>query len=82
MQELSFNEKGLGNLHGKNGLNQLIKFLRWSCRVINSYRSSMVSAINATSGATTEQKAAAIAAIDAVMAACAALEFFMTIYEP
>jgi len=66
----------------KNGLNQLIKFLRWSCRVINSYRGAMVSYIENHPTATTGQKNAALLALDGVMSACAALEFFMTIREP
>lgn len=66
----------------KNGLMQLIKFLRWGCRLINSYRGAMIDYINNHPTATTSQKNAAILALDSVMAACAALETFMTIREP
>jgi hypothetical protein len=66
----------------KTGLNQLIQYLRWGCRVINSYRPAMLGFIENHPSASDAQKTAARNAIDAVMTACSALELFMVIREP
>jgi len=64
----------------RNGLNQMIRYVKLFCGVYISFAPAAKAFIDST-GYTTEQKNAAKAALDAVNSACHDLLAFEVIYE-